>query len=233
MPYLNPGASGAKPKNWREAYDAFVRFRNEIVAWSRKLGKPMPPEQFAIIIPSKLRGMTDPRWQLQYIDHSNNLTTVYIGSDGLTARDSIEEIHRQYSMALYKRSRDLATNPMGQKTVMQQGKNDPRFNHSTVERMKAKWSEMIGQAKSMQQWRDLQRANPEVVKFMKMRAGILPMTMEEYLFRYAGSIRNVVPPRSQQELDGRRRQAEDYERHLARQRQDNIDITVDDGPGWQ
>jgi hypothetical protein len=230
MPILNPGTNDHKPRDWRQAYDAFVNFRRAVKTISTRLGQPIDTSAWHIIVPGRFKGMADPRWQLVFTNLNGHTETVYIGSDGMTARRTIRELHNQYIQILVERgARDKAvTDP---RKLQQQ--NDPRFNHDVIKRMMNRWNAMQ-KVKSVAEWEENLRQNPDVVKFMNSKAGFLNMTMREYLYKHPMSHKWPTPPTTKQQLDARIRQDEAYERELANARNnpDNHDEQFDPGPGW-
>jgi hypothetical protein len=225
MPVINPGDNGYKPRDWRHAYDAFVKFRTATRTVAGRLGLNMRTEQWQLEAPGRFQGMADPRWKLTFLNLDKKWETIYVGSDAFTVRNTIKELHEHY-IALLRARKPLSAN----KTPATQ-RSDPRFDHHMVQRMRTLWDQMH-KARSIKEWEANVAANPTVVAFMKSRAGILPMSMQDYLYREPMSSHWPTPPRTQKEWDGRTRQEEDYQRTRERTRFDDSEEAVDDGPGW-
>lgn len=228
MPILNPGDNSYKPRDWRQAYDAFVNFRRAVRTVSTKLRQPIDTSGWQLIVPGRFKGYADPRWQLTFTNLDRRIETVYIGSSGLIARKTIRELHNQYIQILIERgTRDKATTDPRK---LQQA-NDPRFNHDIIRRMIERWNAMQ-KVKSVQEWEENVRQNPDVMKFMNSKAGFLNMTMREYLYKHPMSHKWPTPPTTKQQLDARIRQDEAYERELNNERNKPDNVEVDPGPGW-
>jgi hypothetical protein len=240
MPILNPGDNSYKPRDWRQAYDAFANFKRAVRNVSTKLGQPIDTSGWHLTFPGRFKGYADPRWQLTFsrpdfkklpIYDKNgmhqSMDTIFIGSDGLTARKTIRELHNQYIQILLERSKyDVTTDP---RKLQQQ--NDPRFDHNIIRRMMERWNAMQ-KVKSVGEWEENLKQNPDVIKFMNSRAGFLNMTMREYLYKHPMSHKWPTPPTTKQQLDARIRQDEAYERELNNERNRPDNIEVDPGPGW-
>lgn len=227
MPILTPGNNGYKPKDWRYPYDALRAFKTAVGTVSIKLGKPRRTDGWHIIYPGRFQGMADPRWQLVFVNLNDNMETVYIGSDARTAEKTIRQLHKQYIEALLVSGQSTSRDPRDL-----QKQNDPRFNPNVVKSMMERWNEMR-KVKSVAEWKANAKANPDVVAFMKSKAGFLSMTMEDYLYKHPLSHSWPTPPTSEQQLKARVRQREEYERQLqkAKELQEQTN-QPDQGPGW-
>lgn len=218
MPFLTPANNGPKPTHWRDAYDALVDFRRDVAKYR------INTSDWHIILPGRLKGFADPRWQLQWTNVDGTLETMFIGSDGMTARNTIRKLHATYMEILRARRGDKASSDPRK---LQQ--NDPRENAKLVQSMKERWDRMR-HVRSQEEWERNLAANPDVAKFMASRAGYLVMTMEEYLYKHPMSPRWPIPPHSQAELMGRLNQDKDYENYKDRNRPD--ETPMGSGPGW-
>lgn len=227
MPILNPGTNDHKPRDWRQAYDAFNAFRRAVRTVSTRLGDPIPTDMWAIIVPGRLKHMADPRWQMKFFHLNGHLEVMYIGSNGADAQRTIRKVHEQYIQALINR---------GPRSGPRNGYKQPgdaRQNHGTVQLMRDLWTEMLkAGGRSAAAWNEQVKAHPEVIKFMGSRAGYLDMSMQDYLFKHPMSTRWPTPPRSKAELDARIKQDEHYEQYQQHKHNNQEETTFDPGPGW-
>lgn len=227
MPVLDPNRNDWKPRDWRHAYDAFLRFKRAVNTVASRIGYKDYTDGWHILFPGKFKGMADPRWQLTFRNIDGQMETVFIGSDAFVARNTIQQLHKQYVSVLATSLRPLPTRKAPSTAF------DARYDHGSVDRMRKLWDRMM-KVRSPKEWEQLKSAHPEVIAFMKAKAGFLDMTMQQYLYSHPMSKRWPTPPRSKAEMDGRNKQDEDYQRSVERDRSysDPVDAQPVDTTEW-
>lgn len=217
MPSVSPVSDGYHPRDWRYAWDEFVKLKRAVTKYKVSV------IGWDLIAPSKLKKAVDPRWQLRFVNiNESHLSNTYLGSDGRTSAESLRQIREVYESYLRHRV-------TSQDSGSSNSDYDPRFDPKKVREFKDAYTHW---PKTKAKEYETSRTK----KFMDSRAGVLNMSMREYLFNFWMSNRWPVPPQTKQELDKRIAAQEQLNRdkeQAARDSQRAIGPEIrDTGPGW-
>jgi len=214
MPAVNPSSSKQIPADWRWAWNAFQEFK------SLASRSGVNTATWSLEYPSRAQRIFDPRWRMRYTippipNHDVN-RDVYLGSSGRVAADTIKMIAKDYVPLANSHKEKLVQRKKMDEAAKRKTRPDPMFDPSKVREAFARWNREM---KSIRSNRDMQKyleRNPNLDRLMRRKAGILDMTLSEYLTRHPHSELYPTPPRSEEELKKRaeavRRYAEDKAR---------------------
>lgn len=200
---VNPGdkSSHNLPHDWRTAWDQFRVLR----ALGNKIGESTSGWQL-----EAPKGLFDRRWRLHY-SFKGTLLNAYIGMNGKQAAEGIKELIKAFRMV---HEGQLAGSKQPKPKEIK--KPNPVFNPIVVARMKETWDEAIVKVKDNKSAKEFEQSF--VYKFMHRRAGILPMTMQQYLYQHPHGVHWITPPKSEEQLRNRQRELENRLREKERQR---------------
>jgi hypothetical protein len=192
MPILDPRANNV-PKgdpNWRYAYDEF-----------RKLKALVNRHQIStagwqIKFPKGFEKAKDNRWQIWLIWPGQESVSVhYIGHDGRSASQAIKAIRQIYQEHFDAGLHVVRPDPNPTKP------KDPREDRAFIERAFFKWSEVMKGVRSNQDWEETKKKWPKLLGFMNLKAGIIDMTMSEYLTKHPLAQLYPTPPMNQKQYE--------------------------------
>src|ERR1043166_2627061 len=159
--------SYSNPRGWRSVYSEYQRLRQ----MAKRLGEPT--NKWQLFAPETIKERADGSWQLRYT-MLGRVTTAYIGYNVRTAVSGLQHIYSTWPR--YEAIETLD----GEPTKKVASVTDGVF----VITIWMEWKEILSKVKSGEiSERDLK--NPKYFKLhkwlLKQRAGILPMSMQDYL----------------------------------------------------
>lgn len=213
MKPINPRATD-NPKGWLSPFTEYQK----LVAKATKAGEPV--HSWSIQIPDTLKEKIKGVWKLAY-SINGRTSVVYIGYNSETAAEGIKLIASRYP-----------TFPRNRKPVTEQTpkKKSPRTDALNdvvhIRKIVQQWQEGIAQLGSApnsevgQQWFDKNYRYHK--QFMDQKAGILNMTMWEYIFKSGMYEYWPNPPMTKEGLAARLRDMEKAaQQREARNREQN------------
>ena len=205
MKELTPG-SGKKPAGWQFVFDQFNRLR----AIAKKAGVNV--EGWALYHPDGIKERFRHGWEMRY-SITDVHQRIFLAYD---AREAAKVIHSM--IPLY---------PIHQRTVKSEIKPVVKRNPATdpviISKMFEEWSvsvKKVGHSISPSEW---EKVYAPKFRLLSQQAGILPMSIRQYLTNHPHAQYWPAPPTSQEQL---RRRNEELQRMVreqeARKRQDYL-----------
>jgi hypothetical protein len=205
MQRLNPRALN-NPKNWREAYNAFLEFRG----LAHKLGEPI--QNWSLEYPSSLKEKMKGNWRITYT-LGGKVYTSYVGYDGLNAAAGIKTMIKSYP----KHDRRESKAPKQEQARKMLLVEDA----SLIAKLWSEYQQVItkvGKSVSPAQFENDYKFHSFM---LSRRAGILDMDMLHYLTTHPHAQYWPAPAQSREEYDRRTRELQEIVRQKeARKRED-------------
>jgi hypothetical protein len=197
MKVLNPRATN-NPKNWLKPFAEY----QSLLAIAIKAGEPTG--SWGLQIPSTLKEKLKGGWLLAYSLNGKPFV-VYVGYDADSAAAGIKKIAANYP-------RHLRGSKAPVKKVPKKSKPDPRKDPIWIRRIVAQYQEGIRlahtalNAEEGERW--FQKAYKAHIDFLNQRAGILNMSMRDYIFNSPMYAYWPNPPFSEEGLRNRLQEME-------------------------
>jgi hypothetical protein len=203
---ISPNAKNM-PADWRTPWQQFDVLKN----LGRKLHEPV--STWRLEAPKGFGKMLDRRWTLTYT-FKNHRYVAYIGIDGKQAAIGIKEIVKGFKVAV---EGNKAYDESMPKPATEKKPVPPIYNPALAQKMQDEWNIAIKLVKDRRGAEAFNRDHKYMLWFMRQRAGILNMSMREYMFNHPHASYWLTPPHSEAELRRRqeqfRRIVEDKERN--------------------
>lgn len=193
MPAIDPHGS-KQPVGWQRVFDSYSEFRTI----SKKLG---------IVV-----GMWELSYKrfplqffLRYSDSSGKLTKIYLGSNSFEASKTIQNLMRSSKRALSNQGLHKGQSKLLTPQDIAERRERRKREIERVLDLRKWWTEEKDHPKDDWIWKTKKRSAETL---MNAQAGILPMTMEAWLFVNPLSEIFPLPPTSQEEYRWMQREAQ-------------------------
>lgn len=204
MPNLRPNEPKL-PADWRNPYAAYQK----LLSVAKALKEPV--NTWKLEYPSRGERLVGKGWRLSYT-FSGQRYNVFIGSNGAASTQTLNELVKGFKSVLEGR-RAAERHSSSNKPASREEKKDPIYDRAIISKQWSEWQVLIGKIRSTQDVRDLKEKHKFLYWFMHRKAGILDMTMHEYLGNHPHARYGWTdPPRTQDEYTRRQRSYEDMVR---------------------
>jgi hypothetical protein len=217
MPFLNPtDPHSPTPRGWRTPYDDFRKLR----AIASAAG--IDTTTWGINVPGTKDRILGKTWQLIYTPiGERTATSVSLGQDAYEATGIIKQLFRAYSQYIdsqggfIRHDKPKASGPAKPTNVVGLDSiYDPGYAK--------KFMDLVKQGR-------IDRIPRQI---LSQQAGVLPMSVRDYLSRSPMSILWPSPPRTDKELRTRLEYLEQREKENAKVKEVEKATNYDPGPGW-
>jgi len=191
---LNPRTPSKNPKGWIRVFDAFREFRNVAGQTGEKTAG------WALLYPDKFSEKFTRGWEIIYSIGGYH-QTVFVGHDPQTAVLGIQEMIKTYPK--HKREPERPTTPPTPKSY------DPKYDPNYIRKMFNEWQQVIKKVGHSISPATYERDYVPRFRLLSVRAGVLNISMREYLTNHPHAQYWPVPPTSEAEL---RRRTTEFER---------------------
>lgn len=195
MPTVNPQIAGHRmPNDWRWAYDQF----RQLKSLAASVGEPTG--HWTLEFPSRGRRILDNRWSMTYSWEGVLYEKVFLGSNGKESAKAIAKI-----IPLYKGMVDRKKAERAKKKAPKLREPNPMFDNNKNREWRNRFNEAVKSVRDAESRSYFEHRNPNLIKYMKRRAGILQMSIQEYWFSHPHSNLFPAPPWNQDEFDRRQK----------------------------
>lgn len=196
MPILTPNGKGA-PQGWQWAQDAY----NKLLSAGERAKEPV--YSWELHFPTKLEGWRGVQWRLSYTVRKKP-HDVYVGYDAKSAADGIMRLLPEMQALAKQRSNTLITEMAIRDELIAAGKAEhPIYDPYFAAKLRDSWVKGTQNIRSREQFEKWKRDHKRLMDLLKMKAGILDMTMLEYLTKHPDSKWWPSPPATAEEYKKR------------------------------
>lgn len=177
MPILRPDGKGAPP-DWRWAQDAY----SELLKWGTRAGEPV--HQWRLDYPSRSERLIGKQWRLFYTEKGMTFD-VYVGWDGRSVAKTIQFIIKTMKLLAQNRSSNLASEMIVHDELIEKGKlRDPIYDPHFAAKVLDTWITGTRNIRTREQLNTFKREHPRLMEILKRKAGILDMSLLQYLTKH-------------------------------------------------
>jgi hypothetical protein len=195
--------SGKLPSDWRDVWSAFTALRKV----AREIGEPVGGWSI-----EAGRRVGRRYWTMTYTFKGRHMNA-YIGRTGKEAALTIKETLKGFQSVLEgEKAAQKHSKP-----VLTPKKINPIYDPGLVDKMKSKWDDAMKSLKDTRSVTEFREKEKYLNWFMKQKAGVLNMSMQDYLYKHPHGTLWPTPPKDKQQYEARQRELEkrirEKERH--------------------
>lgn len=193
MPILWPNGRGA-PNGWQWAQDAF----SKLIRLGTRAGEPV--NTWHLSFPSRMESFKGIQWRLYYTERGQPLD-IFVGWDGRSVADTINRsIIPTMRRLAEARTAELNTERAIHDELIEQGKvKDPIYDSHFAKSLLDAWRKGTAQLRSREDLERFKRSNKHLMDLLNKQAGVLPISMLQYLTRHPDAKHWPNPPETKEE----------------------------------
>lgn len=192
MPMLRPDGKGAPP-DWRWAQTAF----DELLKWGKAAGEPTL--RWYLTFPSRMEKFKGQQWRLNYTEKGRTFN-IYVGWDGRSVAETLQFIIKTMRKHAQLRSANLASEMVIHDELVEKGEiRDPIFDSRFAAKVFDTWQRGTRNIRTRDELEGFKRSHRRLMEILGRRAGILDMSLLQYLTRHPDAKRWPNPPETDEE----------------------------------